>query len=541
MSAAGRHTSGRAGRSWSISRSPAILVFVNLVLYMCYFVHLRADFPNGSPWNDWAKFTDEGWYGGAALHRALTGQWYVPGGFNPAVGLPAWPVLLAGWFSVFGAGIVAARVLAVLLLGGSLIFMHRLLRPVCGTYFSLAATALVLVNPFVFSFQRLAILEPLIVFLFTLALWCATVTGSSHTPRSRQVPLVVGAILTGALIAGLVLSKTTAVVLAPAVLYQMWAAAVLPGWMHNAAPELETRQEPSLRRLPRFVRRDRSALWPPAVAAITALLLWCLWFSLLVRPHYVADYRQLFAINNDHAHGRILLQVTARAVGDATWIQSILVPLALLVIAVSFRFLRELWRTPLFGASVLALAGSIGFIGWHTWFQPRYYLVCVLPFAMVLAMGLRAVQSRMCRPAGKPWRVVHHVSLFALAVAAALMLVQTAGYLLHPRYTMLSAARSIAALVRGDALHPQVLMASSADDISLLTGMRSVNPEWPLDGLPALVRHTQPGWYAAYTPWDNKHIEEVSTLYRMHEAARFQVFDDPDHRALILYRLDAPR
>ncbi len=231
----------------------------------------------------------------------------------------------------------------------------------------------------------------------------------------------------------------------------------------------------------------------------------------------------------------------ARAVGDATWIQAILVPLALLVVAASLRFLRELWRVPLFGASVLALAGDIGFIGWHTWFQPRYYLVCVLPFTMVLVMGLRAVHVRTQKVAASPWRVTGRIALFAVEVAAAMMLVQTAGYLLHPRYTMLSAARSIAATMRADPSHSPILLASSADNISLLTGVRSVNPEWPLGGLPALVRQEQPGWYAAYNPWDDKHVDEVRALYRMQEAGRFQVFDDTDHRALILYRLDMPR
>ena len=170
----------------------------------------------------------------------------------------------------------------------------------------------------------------------------------------------------------------------------------------------------------------------------------------------------------------------------------------------------------------------MGFIGWHTWFQPRYYLVCVLPFAMVLAIGMGAVKSRAHQPGRNAWRVVRRVALFTVEIAAALMLVQTAGYLLHPKYTMLSAARSTAAIMKSDARHPQVLMASSADDIGLLTGVRSVNPEWPLGGLSALVRQTEPGWYAAYTPWDDKHIREVQALYRMHEAARFQVFDDPD-------------
>ena len=55
--------------------------------------HLRADFPNFSPWEDWSKYTDEGWYGDAAIRHFQRGHWYVPGDFNPAAALPVWPLL----------------------------------------------------------------------------------------------------------------------------------------------------------------------------------------------------------------------------------------------------------------------------------------------------------------------------------------------------------------------------------------------------------------------------------------------------------------
>src|ERR1700734_566993 len=41
------------------------LLLIAVVFYGFCFLHLRADFPNYSPWNDWSKMTDEGWYGGA--------------------------------------------------------------------------------------------------------------------------------------------------------------------------------------------------------------------------------------------------------------------------------------------------------------------------------------------------------------------------------------------------------------------------------------------------------------------------------------------
>ena len=44
-------------------------------LVALHFVHLRADFPNHSPWmDDWAKYTDEGWYGNAAVRAEPRGE-----------------------------------------------------------------------------------------------------------------------------------------------------------------------------------------------------------------------------------------------------------------------------------------------------------------------------------------------------------------------------------------------------------------------------------------------------------------------------------
>ena len=38
-----------------------------LVLFFLHFPHLLADFPNNSPWMDYSKYTDEGWYSNAAI------------------------------------------------------------------------------------------------------------------------------------------------------------------------------------------------------------------------------------------------------------------------------------------------------------------------------------------------------------------------------------------------------------------------------------------------------------------------------------------
>ena len=73
-----------------------------------------ADFPNHSPWfRDWAKYTDEGWYGNAAIRAHLFGNWYLPGDFNPAPARAGVAVSGVGAVFLTGVTVEAARGLAV--------------------------------------------------------------------------------------------------------------------------------------------------------------------------------------------------------------------------------------------------------------------------------------------------------------------------------------------------------------------------------------------------------------------------------------------
>src|SRR5258707_10113958 len=94
-----------------------------------HMLHLRADFPNQSPWyTDWAKYTDEGWYGNAAIRAHLFGNWRIPGDFNPAPAVPAWPFLEWILFFFTGVTVEAARGLAVSFFFANLLLCYLLLR-----------------------------------------------------------------------------------------------------------------------------------------------------------------------------------------------------------------------------------------------------------------------------------------------------------------------------------------------------------------------------------------------------------------------------
>ncbi|HEV2619853.1 MAG TPA: hypothetical protein VGU23_07930, partial [Acidobacteriaceae bacterium] len=105
-----------------------VLLTIAAIFFALHFVHLKADFPNHSPWMDWSKYTDEGWYGDAAIRHYQLGHWNVPGDFNPAAALPVWPALELMLFKITGVSLVAARALTVTVFGLIVVSSCRLVR-----------------------------------------------------------------------------------------------------------------------------------------------------------------------------------------------------------------------------------------------------------------------------------------------------------------------------------------------------------------------------------------------------------------------------
>ena len=119
---------------------------------------------------DWAKYTDEGWYGNAAVRAHLFGYWYVPGDFNPAPAVPIWPFLEWILFFFTGVSVTAARALAITFFFGNLLLSYHLLRSRGPKWMALLALTFMVTSPFLYCFSRLAILEPMLTTLMLAAL-----------------------------------------------------------------------------------------------------------------------------------------------------------------------------------------------------------------------------------------------------------------------------------------------------------------------------------------------------------------------------------
>jgi len=474
-------------------------------------LRLQADFPNHSPWSfDYAKYTDEGWYGDAAVRAHLLGHWYLPGDFNPAPAVPLWPALEWILFSFTGVGIIPARALAVSFFFLELLLAYSLLRTRGPRWTALLAISLVVASPFLFAFSRLAILEPMLVALMLAALNLAV-----RLPRLRR-PLA-ASVAIGVLFALMLLTKTTALFLAPAI---AWAV-ILP-----------------LRREPRKALRCAIAAGGTAIAVFGG------WLALVALAGLWRDYRYFFFINSYPKPTEWYWPLLSLwwSFKGGLWADRILIPLAgvvvlLLVLAMRASWARKVWGDPVFGASALALAGYILFMTLQNHPQARYYTVVALFAFIVLAIGTEALCTAPAEQTRVPWRLAGAVILGGSVIAAGCNAVWTLVYVAHPEYTFVTTARQLTDYIDQHPNGKRLLVSVSGDEISMITHLPSLCDDFGTEDLPEKLADYKPGWWATWNDIDPGTLEDLHVHYSLEQVASFRAFDDPDRNLLVLFKL----
>ncbi len=510
----------------------AVFLLVATVFLALHAFHLNADFPNHSPWMDWAKYTDEGWYGDAAIRHFQRGHWHVPGDFNPAAALPVWPLLEAALFRFTGVNLAAARALTVAIFGCILIASYFLLRrwqsPAAGekSRVSLSpsiAVLLLAVSPFCYVFTRMAILEPLLILLTLLALLAASyATPEQRTAASPSPNLILRALpalALGLLLPLMVLTKTTAIFLFPAIAWLLWARAGyrLRPWIRLTLP-------------------------PAALAAVT----WLSYYLLVVRPHFLPDYHYLFSAN---AYTGItptnVLSVLAETIADGLWIGKILYPLALLAALSVFVLRPRLLRNPLIPALLLWAGGYAAFLAYHNNLQPRYYLVIAIPLTLLVPVVFSTLWTSSRTPIRTPAQAgLHRLAIASIVVVLTALTVtdarQTLRYVRTPDYTFTTAATQIRDIISADPTHNPLILSISGSQLSLMTGLPSICDDFGTVDLPIRVQTYRPGWYIAWNQVEDDKMDALTPMYHLQRVAAFPALDDPERNLLILYRLDPP-
>jgi hypothetical protein len=483
--------------------------------------HLRADFPNGSPWVfDWAKYTDEGWYGSAAIRAHLFGNWYMAGDFNPATADPVWPFAEWALFFFTGVTVEAARGLAVACFFANLALSYLLLRTrgprfhpadeelSAGTpvWVALLGVTLLVTSPFLYCFSRLAILEPLQTLLTLAALNLAVRLPSMRRP-------VLASVWIGLLFALMALTKTTAVFLAPAVGWAM----VLP-----------------------LKSRRRVAVRCAVASACAAAATYGLWLALIAGFGLPGDYKYYFFVNTYPRPTDFYWPLVAFwwSFHGMLWVDHSLVLLAgamVLAAAIAWRteWGRRLWRDPIFGVSLWAVAGYVLFMTLQDHPQPRYFAVPAFFCFFVVALGVGALLGQAVGWTRRMGWAAAAIAVIAAGVHGA----QTIGYATHPEYTWVNAANQLARYIDTHPNGKPLLVSISGDEITLITHLPTLCDDFGTQDLPSKLARYQPGWYAAWNDLDPGSLDDLHTHFSLEQTASFTAFDDQDRKELVLFKL----
>jgi 4-amino-4-deoxy-L-arabinose transferase-like glycosyltransferase len=491
-------------------------------------LNLRADFPNHTAWyGDWAKYTDEGWYSNAAIRAHLLGHWYLKGDFNPAVALPVWPFLEWIEFFLTGVSLEAARGLAIAGFFLNLLLSYLLLRTSGSRWMALLALTLMVTSPFLYCFSRLANLEPFLM-VFTLAALNLAV----RLPRLRKP--VWGAFAVGVLFAVMMLTKTNALFLLPAL---AWAIA-----------------------LPlRGCRRLAMQCFLAAGAAFAAG--YGLWLALIASRGFLVDYKLLFFINKYPRPHEFYWPLVAFwwSFHGGLWADQVLIPLAGIVVLTAFiaallarrrpaspvsqslaAFARRLLLDPVFSASVIAGAGTIAFMTWQDHPQPRYFTVTAVFCFILAAQGAAALLEQASRSAGTLRLLLNGAGVTVVAVsllAAAANGAQTLTYVTHPEYTFVKAAERLTQYIDTHPNGRRLLVSVSGDQIMLATHLAAICDDYGTMPLTEKLSEFQPGWYASWNDLDPATLEDLHTRYSLEQVAAYSAFDDSDRNLLVLFKL----
>jgi hypothetical protein len=491
---------------------------------LLHALNLRADFPNHSPWwMDWAKYTDEGWYGNAAIRAQLFGRWYLPGDFNPAPAVPVWPFLEWLLFSVTGVSVEAARGLAVALFFANLLLSYLFLRTRGPRWMALLAITLLATSPFLYCFSRLAILEPLLTTLTLAALNVALRLPGLRRPVSASTGI-------GLLFAMMVLTKATAVFLLPALGWAM----LLPLWQSGKS----------------FVRCALAA--SGAFAASLGL-----WMVLIFRAGLLPDFKYFFSINAYVKPPQFYWPLVSFwwSLHGGLWVDRILVPLAGMMVLAAVLGLRnaaarKLRLDPVFGVSLLAVAGSLLFMTLQDHPQPRYFAVVAF-FSFFLVVQGAAVLVAPASDIGEPPTTgkvkgaqskLGWLAMGLIAIAVGINGAWTLDYATHPEYTFVDAAHRLTRYIDEHPNGRRMLVCASGDQITLVTQLPALNdaflaPDSPIPDLAAKLGYYQPGWYASWNYLDRGALEDIHSHDSVEQVATFRAFDDPERNLLVLFKL----
>ncbi len=471
-------------------RSPlarTLLLVLAAAFFLLRFVHLTADYPRNIRWDD-GIVTDEGWYASGAVNQQTWGRPLLDGDMNIPVIMPLWSAIAETAFRVGGFSVVTLRVTAILFFflcaGLGCVLLRRY-----GARDSIPLfLAMMACNPWAFAFSRAAFLEfPML----SLVLLAAVALPKPSNFTFHRVLKIVGA---GIIFALALLLKTTAVALAPVLMYAL---------------------------LKRQNFQWRKTLREAVIFFSATGTLYGAYWLLIVRPHSVDVHFYLSVVKNTlrlTPYG--FLADTSRPFRYGLGSDHLLFSLSLIAVisAVIFRRFRALWMDPLFAFAGVWLIAFLGFMVKHNNDPARYFAITI-PASMFIGIAL----LRNTTWSGARSR---QILLLVIATDVAVNSLQIISSQLHPRYSFHNAAADIAGIVHGEDAHDPVVIGDEMHEVALYDGLRPVNLLFHSGTVIEQMTQYKPGWWLQFFPVDDGRCfrEVLSSAYSAEYRKEWEIF-----------------
>jgi hypothetical protein len=253
------------------------------------------------------------------------------------------------------------------------------------------------------------------------------------------------------------------------------------------------------------------------------------YWEIVLRAGLRDDFRNLFVINRDRVHGRIVLSTMwavakkGSTMGPSFYLVAVTAILLLLIV-------RRKQQSPLFVASIMGAVGYGAFITYHGWLMPRYYLVPMPLMAIALVLALAELaQSRHF-----PLRVATFGLTAMLLVSCVSQMRTLLVWSRNPSYSYVQAAEAIYRIIDRDPSNNRVVLSIVSEQLALLTGESGVfiNPVYGTMELRPRIMLYKPGWNITFKLEPEKGISsqqlvDVEPIFG----------DDEAHSQLMLYKI----
>ncbi|MDF1526225.1 MAG: glycosyltransferase family 39 protein [bacterium] len=414
-----------------------IFLFLILVFLGLRFFYIEADFPQDIT-RSGALYTDEGWYSNGAVAFALSGNWYIPGDFNPSVNLPVVSLIQTAVFSVFGASLDTARMTVAVSFCLPVFLVYFLVRHFSDRVTAGLVAGLLSTNYILFSFSRLAILD---IPALTIALSAITVTAINPKGKSRTFFA-----LSTLLFAVALLAKSAVLILFPVYLLTLVTG---KGW----------------------------SLKEKLIYGFTALIIVGVLvggYNYYARSIFPEDYRLFTQLNFSGRISRDLSTIAGDLVGGAKRVLRLEPALVLLSFIFSWRQWRrspDFRRDPLVRISVLWVVGHLIVMSMTSYHPPRYFIALSIPMTILLVqvgMDLRKKASGSVRT------LLPLIMIFLLVGWNGYRVVD---YMVKPFYSLHFMCEDVNRIISEDrtAGGSSVLIGHMANTVGLATGLPTIN------------------------------------------------------------------